>query len=102
MRLARRIRTRSIAAPSRSKGAISSTACLERTRPELAADIIEKGVVLTGGGALLRGLDLLMREVTNLNIRVAQDPLTCVVRGAGKILEKLEDYEKVILSGHRD
>jgi rod shape-determining protein MreB len=76
--------------------------CLERTPPELAADIVDRGIYMTGGGALLRGLDLLMREVTNLNIRVAQDPLTCVVRGAGKILEKLEDYEKVILSGHRD
>ena len=75
---------------------------LERTPPELAADIVDRGIYMTGGGALLRGLDLLMREVTNLNIRVAQDPLTCVVRGAGKILEKLEDYEKVILSGHRD
>ncbi|HEV2106580.1 MAG TPA: rod shape-determining protein [Candidatus Eisenbacteria bacterium] len=75
---------------------------LERTPPELAADIVDRGIYLTGGGALLRGLDLLMREVTNLNIRVAQDPLTCVVRGAGKILEKPELYEKVILSGHRD
>jgi actin-like ATPase involved in cell morphogenesis len=43
-----------------------------------------------------------MREVTNLNIRIADDPLTCVVRGAGRILERLEDYDKVILSGHRD
>ena len=76
--------------------------CLERTPPELAADIVDRGIYLTGGGALLRGLDLLMREVTNLNIRIAEDPLTCVVRGAGKILENLELYEKVILSGHRD
>jgi actin-like ATPase involved in cell morphogenesis len=43
-----------------------------------------------------------MREVTNLNIRVAQDPLTCVVLGAGKILENIADYEKVLLSGHKD
>src|SRR5580765_720644 len=75
---------------------------LEQTPPELAADIVDRGIFLTGGGALLRGLDLLMREVTNLNIRVGDDPLTCVVRGAGVILEKLEDYDKVILSGHRD
>ena len=75
---------------------------LERTPPELAADIVDRGIYLTGGGALLRGLDLLMREVTNLNIRIADDPLTCVVRGAGRILERLEDYDKVILSGHRD
>jgi rod shape-determining protein MreB len=76
--------------------------CLERTPPELAADIVDRGIFMTGGGALLRGLDLLMREVTNLNIRVAQDPLTCVVLGAGKILEQLEDFDKVILSGHKD
>jgi rod shape-determining protein MreB len=75
---------------------------LERTPPELASDIVDRGIFLTGGGSLLRGLDLLMREVTNLNIRVAQDPLTCVVLGAGKILEHLEDYEKVILSGDKD
>jgi rod shape-determining protein MreB len=60
---------------------------LEQTPPELAADIVDRGIFLTGGGALLRGLDLLLREVTNLNIRVADDPLTCVVRGAGTILE---------------
>ncbi len=75
---------------------------LERTPPELAADIVDRGIFMTGGGALLRGLDLLMREVTNLNIRVANDPLTCVVLGAGKILEHIEDFEKVILSGHKD
>lgn len=75
---------------------------LERTPPELAADIVDRGIFMTGGGALLRGLDSLLREVTNLNIRVAQDPLTCVVLGAGKILEHLEDFEKVILSGHKD
>jgi rod shape-determining protein MreB len=75
---------------------------LERTPPELAADIVDRGIFMTGGGALLRGLDLLLREVTNLNIRVANDPLTCVVLGAGKILEQIEDFEKVILSGHKD
>jgi len=75
---------------------------LERTPPELAADIVDRGIYLSGGGALLRGLDLLMREVTNLNIRVAQDPLTCVVLGAGRILEQIEDFEKVILTGHKD
>ncbi|MEO5616451.1 MAG: rod shape-determining protein, partial [Candidatus Eisenbacteria bacterium] len=76
--------------------------CLERTPPELAADIVDRGIFMTGGGALLRGLDLLMREVTNLNIRVANDPLTCVVLGAGKILENLDSYEKVLLSSHKD
>ena len=51
---------------------------------------------------MLRGLDLLLREVTNLNIRVADDPLTCVVRGAGTILENPLVYEKVIIHGHKD
>ena len=75
---------------------------LERTPPELATDTVDRGIFMTGGGALLRGLDLLLREVTNLNIRVAQDPLTCVVLGVGKILEQIEDFGKVILSGHKD
>jgi rod shape-determining protein MreB len=75
---------------------------LERTPPELAADIVDRGIFLTGGGALLRGLDLLLREITNLNIRIAQDPLTSVVLGAGKILEQPDDFEKVLLAGHRD
>jgi rod shape-determining protein MreB len=75
---------------------------LEQTPPELAADIVDRGIFLTGGGALLRGLDLLLREVTNLNIRVADDPLTCVVRGAGTILENPLVYEKVIIHGHKD
>ena len=75
---------------------------LEMTPPELAADIVDRGIFLTGGGALLRGLDLLLREVTNLNIRVADDPLTCVVRGAGTILENPSIYEKVIIPAYRD
>jgi rod shape-determining protein MreB len=75
---------------------------LEKTPPELSADIVDRGIFLTGGGALLRGLDMLMREVTNLTIRVADDPLTCVVRGAGKILEHPRDFEKVLVHAHRD
>ena len=76
---------------------------LERTPPELAADIVDRGIWLTCAEApLLRGLDLLLREVTNLNIRVAQDPLTSVVHGAGKILEEPADFEKVLLAGARD
>ncbi len=63
---------------------------LERTPPELAADIVEKGIVLAGGGSLLHGLDLLIREETELPISIAEDPLTCVVRGAGKVLDELD------------
>jgi len=63
---------------------------LEHTPPELAADIAEKGMVLTGGGALLRDIDRLLMEETGLPVIVAEDPLTCVVRGSGKALEKVE------------
>src|SRR3990172_2050393 len=63
---------------------------LEQTPPELAADIAEKGMVLTGGCALLRDIDRLLMEETGLPVIVAEDPLTCVVRGCGKALEKME------------
>jgi rod shape-determining protein MreB len=63
---------------------------LEQTPPELAADIAEKGMVLTGGGALLRDIDRLLMEETGLPVVIADDPLTCVVRGSGKALEKME------------
>ena len=74
---------------------------LERTAPELASDILDRGIVLTGGGALLKNLDIRMREDTSLPIHVADDPLTCVVRGCGKILENFEQYEKVLLKQRR-
>ena len=63
---------------------------LEQTPPELAADIAEKGMVLTGGGALLRDIDRLLMEETGLPVIVAEDPLTCVVRGSGMALEKMD------------
>lgn len=69
---------------------------LERTPPEVASDIIDRGIVLTGGGALLRGLDSRLRKETSLTVHVAEDPLTCVVRGTGIILENISDYRKVI------
>lgn len=75
---------------------------LERTAPELASDILEKGIILTGGGALLRGLDKRLREETNLPVNVADDPLTCVVRGAGKVLENLAHYNKVLEKSRKD
>ncbi len=70
---------------------------LERTPPELAADIVDKGIVLTGGGALLKGLDLLLRQETNLPITVADDPLSCVVLGTGKVLDELDLLKKVAI-----
>ena len=62
---------------------------LERTPPELASDILDKGVVLAGGGALLRNLDVLLREETGMPVTLADDPLTAVVMGAGKVLDEL-------------
>ena len=69
---------------------------LERMPPEVASDILDRGIILTGGGALLRGLDQRIREETNLPVHVAEDPLTCVVRGTEKILKNLSSYRKVL------
>jgi rod shape-determining protein MreB len=63
---------------------------LERTPPELSADIVDNGIILTGGGALLANLDMLIREKTGLPVAIAEDPLTCVVRGAGKVLDDMD------------
>ncbi|MDR1076061.1 MAG: rod shape-determining protein [Xanthomonadaceae bacterium] len=63
---------------------------LEQTPPELCADVAERGIVLTGGGALLRGLDSLISEETGLYVQVAEDPLTCVARGGGRALELVD------------
>jgi rod shape-determining protein MreB len=68
---------------------------LERTPPELAADIVDNGIVLAGGGALLSNLDIFIKEKTGLPVTVAEDPLTCVVRGSGKALEDLDLLRKV-------
>src|SRR5271169_3233431 len=71
---------------------------LERTPPELGADIAERGMVLTGGGALLRDLDRLLMEETGLPVVVADDPLTCVVRGCGKALENMDKLSTIFTS----
>jgi rod shape-determining protein MreB len=70
---------------------------LERTPPELASDIVDKGMVLAGGGALLRNLDVLLREETGLPVALADDPLTAVVMGAGKALEELSLLREVAI-----
>jgi len=75
---------------------------LERTPPELASDILDRGIILTGGGALLKGLDKRLRQETNLPVNVAEDPLTCVVRGTGKVLENMQQYSKVLIKSRRD
>lgn len=70
---------------------------LEKTPPELASDIVDNGIYLTGGGSLLKGLDDLIREETNLPVTIADQAQECVVLGAGKVLENLDHYEKVLL-----
>ncbi len=69
---------------------------LEHTPPELAADILDNGIILTGGGALLRGLDRRLVNETGLPVMVADDPLTCVVRGTGKVLADVNSYRNVL------
>ncbi|HAV45329.1 MAG TPA: rod shape-determining protein, partial [Halomonas sp.] len=71
---------------------------LEQSPPELASDIAERGLVLTGGGALLRDLDKLIAEETGLPVIVAEDPLTCVARGGGKALEMIDQHTFELLS----
>jgi rod shape-determining protein MreB len=70
---------------------------LERTPPELAADIVDKGIVLAGGGSLLRNLDVLLREETNLPVTIAEDPLSAVVLGSGKALDELDLLKEVMI-----
>lgn len=76
--------------------ALAVTKSLEQTPPELAADILDLGITLTGGGALLNNLDLLIQESTGLPVHIAEDPLTAVVRGTGMILENMDRYKYVI------
>ena len=69
---------------------------LEITPPELASDIVDRGIVMTGGGALIRGLDQLLQQETGLPIHLDEDPMTCVVRGTGRILDDPEKYRNVL------
>ncbi|MGB6230471.1 MAG: rod shape-determining protein [Litorimonas sp.] len=69
---------------------------LESTPPELAADIVDKGIMLTGGGALLRNLDIELRNRTELPVFIADDPLSCVVRGSGTVVENLKKWKSVL------
>jgi len=71
---------------------------LELTLPELGADIADKGMVLTGGGALLRDIDRLLMEETGLSVIIAEDPLTCVARGAGVALENMDELASIFAS----
>lgn len=70
---------------------------LEQTPPELASDILDRGIIMTGGGSLLRGIDQIIRERTNIPVNVAEDPLLSVVRGTGIVLEDVKKYEAVLM-----
>lgn len=74
---------------------------LEKTPPELASDIVEKGIVLAGGGALIKNLDKLLSQKTNMPVYVAESPLDCVVKGTGKTLEDLERLKSVLINARR-
>ena len=76
------------------------TNTLENSDPELAADIVDKGIVLTGGGSLLGELDQVIRDSTGLPVSIADDPLSCVVQGTGKCAENLKDLRSVLSSSY--
>ena len=76
-------------------------ATLEKTPPELASDIVEKGIVLAGGGALIKNLDKLLSQKTGMPVYVAEDPLECVVKGTGKTLEDLERLKTVLINARK-
>ncbi|TDA70049.1 MAG: rod shape-determining protein [Clostridia bacterium] len=75
--------------------------CLERTPPELAADIMDRGIVLAGGGALLWGLDVLVTEETGMPVYLAEDPLAAVAKGTGKVLENIDVLRRVLIPARR-
>ena len=79
-------------------GAIIDTVkvALENTAPELAADIVDKGIVLTGGGALLGNLDYVLRHATGLPVSIADEPLSCVAMGTGRCLEEMKTLKHVL------
>ncbi len=70
---------------------------LERTPPELAADILDRGIIMTGGGSLLKGMDQIIRERTNVPVNTAEEPLISVVKGTGKVLEDIPKYRPVLI-----
>ena len=71
---------------------------LESSPPELSADISERGIVLTGGGAIIRDIDILISSQTGVPVIIAEDPLTCVARGGGRALDIMDKYDIDLLS----
>ena len=74
---------------------------LEKTPPELASDIVEKGIVLAGGGALIKNLDKLLSQKTGMPVYISENPLECVVKGTGKTLEDLERLKSVLINARK-
>lgn len=74
---------------------------LEKTPPELAADIMDKGIVMAGGGSLLKGLDLLLKKETGMPVHLAEDPLSCVALGSGKVLEEIDALKRVLITSKK-
>ena len=74
---------------------------LEKTPPELASDIVEKGIVLAGGGALIKNLDKLLSQKTGMPVYIAENPLECVVKGTGNTLEDLERLKSVLINARK-
>jgi rod shape-determining protein MreB len=74
---------------------------LEKTPPELAADIMDRGIVMAGGGSLLKGFDQLVANETGMLVHVAEDPLSCVAVGTGKVLENIEILKRVTIANKR-
>ena len=71
---------------------------LEKTPPELAADIMDRGIVMTGGGSLLTGLDKRVNSETGMPVHIAEEPMNCVAMGTGKVLEELDLLRRVLIS----
>jgi len=76
--------------------------CLEKTPPELSSDIMDRGIVLAGGGSLLRGLDKMIGYETHMPVYVCEEPLLAVARGTGKVLDNIEDLKRLLLNPRRN
>ncbi len=70
---------------------------LEKTPPELSSDLMDRGIILTGGGSLLKGLDERLRQETGMPVHVTEDPMICVVMGSGKALDEIDVLKKVLI-----
>ena len=73
---------------------------LENAEPELSADIVDRGIILTGGGALLDGMDTVLRKATGLPVTIAEDALLCVVLGTGKVLDEMKKLKRVLRTAY--